>query len=318
MENLVLNGLWEGKCINGSTTEFSFTGTVPGCVHTDLTGIRIPEDIYYRDNADRCQWIEEKDWEYTRKFTLEEIPPKASLVFECLDTYADIYLNGESIGTCDNMFISHRFEISDKLINGENTLTVYFHSPVKTVEGLEPCGSGVARQGGGGVARGGAGDGLRTCFQCLGNCHGAGAVFQGCRGVLTVILHPQLADTQHLGQLGLFVERAPTHTQGSIGGSFLDRQQLTVTPHGAVIPCSQLFLGEDGLNIVVIVDDVENAAAFAVGQIGGGLIGLAAADTLTVFYVFHGCFSLKKNAGRGRMPRPATIVSYLWGSPFPL
>ena len=60
-------------------------------------------------------------------------------MFECLDTYADIYLNGESIGTCDNMFISHRFEISDKLINGENTLTVYFHSPVKTVEGLEHC-----------------------------------------------------------------------------------------------------------------------------------------------------------------------------------
>ena len=65
MENLVLKGLWEGKCINGSTTEFSFTGNVPGCVHTDLTGIRIPEDIYYRDNADKCQWIEEKDWEYT-------------------------------------------------------------------------------------------------------------------------------------------------------------------------------------------------------------------------------------------------------------
>ena len=175
-------------------------------------------------------------------------------------------------------------------------------------EGLEPCGSGVARQRGGGIARGGAGDGLCPCLQCLGNGHGAGAVFQRGRGVLTVILHPQLTDAQHLSQFGLFIEGTPTYPQGGVGGGFLDRQQLTVAPHGAVIACSQLLLGEDGLNVVVIVDDVENAAAFAVGQIGGGLIGLAAADTLTVFYVFHGCFSLKKNAGRGRMPRPATIV----------
>lgn len=140
MKKINLNGLWAGKCINSDNmAEFSFSGTVPGCVHTDLSGTHIPEDIYYRDNADKCQWIEDKDWEYSRKFSVEEKPVKAVLVFECLDTYADIYLNGTLIGTCDNMFISHRFEIGEYLITGENTLAVYFHSPVKKAEGLEHC-----------------------------------------------------------------------------------------------------------------------------------------------------------------------------------
>ena len=136
-----LNGLLNGRCISAAGKEmFSFLGTVPGCVHTDLIGSRIPEDLYYRDNADGCQWIEECDWTYTRTFHLEELPSKATLVFEGLDTYADIYLNGTLIGSADNMLIAHEFS-AENLICGKNELVVHI-KPVFLESRKHPIGAG--------------------------------------------------------------------------------------------------------------------------------------------------------------------------------
>ena len=140
MKHLDLNGQWQGTCYpaNGQAA-FPFTGTVPGCAHTDLLGSHIPEDLFYRDNADACQWIEACDFRYTKTFTLEMLPEKAALVMEGLDVYADIYVNDIAVASTDNMFISHRFEIRKLLHVGENTVSVYFHSPIKQVEGLPEC-----------------------------------------------------------------------------------------------------------------------------------------------------------------------------------
>lgn len=138
MKIISLDGCWQGECFEAKgSKKFSFTGNVPGCVHTDIAGKFIPEDIFYRNNADDCRWIEECDWHYTRIFNLDSIPASARLVFEGLDTYADIYLNGTLIGCVDNMFISHTFEVSSLLRKGENVVSVHFRSPVREVEGLE-------------------------------------------------------------------------------------------------------------------------------------------------------------------------------------
>ena len=138
MKNISLNGCWQGGCVDAKgTKKFEFTGTVPGCVHTDLAGKHIPEDIFYRNNTDECQWIEDCDWYYTRVFTLDEAPEKAQLVFEGLDTYADIYLNDILIGSADNMFIPHSFDVAGILNKGDNTISVRFRSPIREVEGLE-------------------------------------------------------------------------------------------------------------------------------------------------------------------------------------
>ena len=138
MERFTLNGQWDARCFTrDGAEEFAFSGQVPGCVHTDLAGTRIPKDIFYRDNANACQWIEDRDWQYTKTFTLNAVPPHARLVFEGLDTYADITLNGVLLGSTDNMFIRHTFEAAPLLRTGENVLSVYFQSPVRMVEGLE-------------------------------------------------------------------------------------------------------------------------------------------------------------------------------------
>ena len=160
--------------------------------------------------------------------------------------------------------------------------------------GLEARGGGIARQGGGGVAGGGAGDGLGTGLIGLGHSHGAGPVLQAGGGVLAVVLDPQLPEAQEPGQVRLLIQGAPAHPQGGVGGGLLHRQQLAIAPHGAVFPLGQLLLGQNGLDVVIVVHDVQNAAAFAVGQVGLGLIRPAAANALAVFHVFHGVYLIYK------------------------
>ena len=92
MKSLSLNGSWHATCfaLDGAV-DFQYEGKVPGCVHTDLSGTVLPNDLFFRDNADKCQWIEHRDFEYSRTFTLDTIPANAELVFDGLDTYTDIF-----------------------------------------------------------------------------------------------------------------------------------------------------------------------------------------------------------------------------------
>ena len=131
MKRIYLNKNWE---LSGEKIG-KLPATVPGCVHTDLMANGIIKDLYWRDNNRNYQWIEDCDFTYSCSFDAE-ISACAELVFEGLDTYCDIFLNDEKIGSCDNMFIEHRFNIGGKLREKDNTLRVDFRSPVKEVEGL--------------------------------------------------------------------------------------------------------------------------------------------------------------------------------------
>lgn len=111
--------------------------SVPGCVHTDLLYNKKIEDIYHRDNSLSVRWIEDEDWTYFCKFDAE-YGHNVSLVFEGLDTYTSVYLNGEHLGDTDNMFIPHEFDVSDKLKETGNELKVIFKSPIKAVENMPP------------------------------------------------------------------------------------------------------------------------------------------------------------------------------------
>ena len=150
--------------------------------------------------------------------------------------------------------------------------------------GLEACGR---REGRGRVARGRAGDDLRARLMRLGDGHGGGAVLQRSGRVDAVVLDPQTAKTQHFCQLRLFIQRAPAHAQRRVGRGFLDRQQLTIAPHSRVYTVFQRFLGEMRLDIIIIIYDIQNPAAGAVGQIRDSLIFLAAAHAARTFDVFH-------------------------------
>ncbi|MFW5959550.1 MAG: beta-mannosidase [Chitinivibrionales bacterium] len=111
-----------------------YPADVPGCVHTDLLNNNIIQDPFYRLNEHSLQWIDKRDWEYRTEFVPDPDIFKESEI-ECLfyglDTVADVYLNGEKILSVDNMFIKHRVNCRDFLVNAINVMHIYFHSPVR-------------------------------------------------------------------------------------------------------------------------------------------------------------------------------------------
>ena len=111
-----------------------YPATVPGVVHTDLLENGIIEDPFFRLNERGLQWIDKEDWEYKTQFVADgELLAQShvEMVFEGLDTYADVYLNDTKLLSADNMFRSWRVDVKSFLQEGENTLRVYFHSPLK-------------------------------------------------------------------------------------------------------------------------------------------------------------------------------------------
>lgn len=126
--------LSDGWRFRQGRSEIWYPATVPGTVHTDLMANEIIEDPFYRLNERSVQWVDKEDWMY--ETTLEATPSELrstnqNLVFYGLDTYADVYLNGEPILNADNMHRIWRVDVSGRLKEGSNKLEVYFHSPIK-------------------------------------------------------------------------------------------------------------------------------------------------------------------------------------------
>lgn len=115
-----------------------YSATVPGSVHTDLLRHGLIPDPMYRFNEDSLRRLEGLDWEYRRSFSLTKDQLShgvCELVFDGLDTYAEVYLNDSLVLTADNMFIPRSEEVSSLLRIGENTLRVIFRSAFR--RGLE-------------------------------------------------------------------------------------------------------------------------------------------------------------------------------------
>jgi beta-mannosidase len=106
--------------------------TVPGVVQTDLQHEKVIPDPFVGDNEKRLQWIGLTDWEYVSDFNVSAETLKhqhLDIVFDGLDTFADVSLNGVAVLSADNMFRSWRVDAKSNLHAGHNTLRILFHSP---------------------------------------------------------------------------------------------------------------------------------------------------------------------------------------------
>lgn len=106
--------------------------SVPGVVQTDLLQDRLIPDPFTGTNESRLQWIGQTDWEYETEFDVDAATlahKHVELVFDGLDTLAEVSVNGHPVLSADNMFRRWRVDCRDLLRPGKNTLNVSFRSP---------------------------------------------------------------------------------------------------------------------------------------------------------------------------------------------
>lgn len=107
--------------------------SVPGTVHTDLLAHGLIADPYVGVPEAGLQWIGLADWEYRTSFDVSpEVLRRArsELVFDGLDTFAEVWLNGVKLLDADNAFRTWRLPVQGKLREHDNILRVVLRSPI--------------------------------------------------------------------------------------------------------------------------------------------------------------------------------------------
>ncbi|GAB2908676.1 glycoside hydrolase family 2 protein [Streptomyces heilongjiangensis] len=88
---------------------------VPGCVHTDLLAAGLIPDPFLGRNETEVAWVGRREWTYE-----VDLPgpgaaggrDRTDLVFDGLDTAAEIRLDGRLLGSVRNMHRSYRFDVT--------------------------------------------------------------------------------------------------------------------------------------------------------------------------------------------------------------
>ena len=140
MKKQLLSGIWQLygysdknpilSSENIKDCDISIAGKVPGDVMLDLSenGF-LPKDIFMGMNTTKTYDFEGYGWWYRTSFKKSEDfgNDRLFLRFEGVDCIADYYLNGIKIGSSDNMYIAHEFDVT-KVIRDENVLEVHISS----------------------------------------------------------------------------------------------------------------------------------------------------------------------------------------------
>lgn len=152
MQLLNLNGTWKlqefdpgvGVQVRAFAPDYDdanwLPAAVPGDVHTSLVAAGRLEPPFYHMNVEKCQWVERREWWYRTTFIGPDLngTDRQLLIFNGLDTFATIYLNGEELGSHANMFVAATFDVTGKLRTGQpNTLAVRFDPVLDRVGGRE-------------------------------------------------------------------------------------------------------------------------------------------------------------------------------------
>lgn len=98
---------------------------VPGNFELDMMRAGLLEDLYYGDNVLAAQKLEDRHVWYVTTFDLACPQGRdAVLTFHGIDTVAEIFVDGELLGTAENMFIPHTYSLS-RIPDGCHELVVH-------------------------------------------------------------------------------------------------------------------------------------------------------------------------------------------------
>ena len=145
-EDLQLNGLWEFKEFPETARRMRdldeggwMTASVPSSIFSCLMNAGVINHAEFIANPENFQWVSDQSWIFRKQFDAPTSiidKERIQLIFEGLDTVAHIWINGKLIAKTENMFIPHRFDVTEYIKPSGNTIHVKFLPALQHAERL--------------------------------------------------------------------------------------------------------------------------------------------------------------------------------------
>ncbi len=131
-ERIDLNGAWEltdqGSAEENSRPDAAWAGaytvSVPSSISSALQEAGAIEDPMYGRNDAAAKALGERNWYYRKTFSYGGPGESVRLCFDGVADRCRIYLNGEEIGSHQGMFGGPYLDVTEYVVQGENTLVV--------------------------------------------------------------------------------------------------------------------------------------------------------------------------------------------------
>ena len=124
-QNVIEQSLNQGWTLTGDTLSIKMQVDVPSVVQQSLYENGVIPHPYLGTVENELLWISDHVWDYALRFDVDEgLLEKefVELVFEGLDTYADISLNGYELISTDNQFREWKVDVKRYLKEKDNLL----------------------------------------------------------------------------------------------------------------------------------------------------------------------------------------------------
>ena len=127
--NVIEQSLNQGWTLTGDTLDIKMQVDVPSVVQQSLYENGLIPHPYLGTVENNLLWISDHPWDYTLHFDADKDlfeKENVELVFEGLDTYAEVSLNGYELFSADNQFREWKADVKPFLKDKDNLLKVHF------------------------------------------------------------------------------------------------------------------------------------------------------------------------------------------------
>lgn len=130
-QNVIEQDLGQNWTLTGDRLNINFQVSVPSVVQENLYDAGLIPHPYLGTVEEELLWISDHPWRYTTQFNVsKELLEKdiVELVFEGIDTYATVTLNGETLFEANNQFRTWKQDVKPLLKPKDNELQLLFPS----------------------------------------------------------------------------------------------------------------------------------------------------------------------------------------------
>lgn len=119
----------QGWTVTTDTLDLSLDVSLPSVIQNDLYEAGLIPHPYHGKVEQDLLWIPQREWTYRLVFDMDDLlmsKDNIELIFDGIDTYADVWLNGKHLLYADNMFRTWTADVKDVVKPSDNELVVRF------------------------------------------------------------------------------------------------------------------------------------------------------------------------------------------------